>query len=450
MPAVGISGINDGPSLITDQVSPWDIGDFVTLASALLKVEHLFFHLFAGIDGASTALDHLGSRDDPRVLHLWFEVDPFCQSFLRRRASPCHRLVTIKDRQELSSSVFSLVQFSDRFIQAVKSASQLRSVTCIAGSPCVGFSMANPRGRGIDDPESEKMWVLLVWVSRLRVAVPCIHHLMILENVVPRQAQSKRDISSALHMEPILTEARLVSPCRRARYIWSNLDLSDLSFWRISWQDCVDPEWVPASVFMAAESPVGENPIFGTFLRPFPPGRPSEYPASFHRLPLSSYDESGLVVLRGIKEEDSALLRASLQEVRSSSGDPRDSKSSSFRARRDLCEWIHLRGAINFVRPLSAAERFRSLGFPADGVPGHESSIQTQLPFLMASGNTFSVPIFVGLLRPLHHMLQSGSVPPHSRIEFFYDDRASALRALGSSGSSNSRHQRHPPTLVER
>jgi hypothetical protein len=98
-----------------------------------------------------------------------------------------------------------------------------------------------------------------------------------------------------------------------------------------------------------------------------------------------------------------------------------------------------LKGGDRFVRTLSAAERFRCLGFPSSGIPNSLSSFDEQFPYLQASGNTFAVPVFVNLLSGYARSLVSGEIPESSPIAFSYLDQASALQVLGQPASNASR-----------
>ena len=449
MPAVGISGTHDGSSRLSG-ASNFDVTSVASLREAVSGIEYIIFHLFAGIDGASTAFEslHLKSQEC-KVIHLWFEVDVICQNFLRARSSKSHRLVTIADSQGIISSVFALTDGNCSIIpEFASSISSSASILVVAGSPCVGFSKANPSGQGINDPESSKMWVVPVLLHHLRKALPSSHIAFILENVPPKVAASKEFVSQTMQVQPILTHAHDCCPCRRSRLIWTNLPVSMEDLPSVSLSECLSSDWMPAWEL----SHSGETK-FGTFLRPFEPGRPSEYPAKFHRFPLSSYDRSGLVVRKDLNRSNRSDISAKLQAIHEAKGDSRDRNSQAHRLRRELCEWIHLKGGEKLIRPLSASERFSCLGFPTEGIPDHQCSLFQQFPFLQASGNTFAVPIFVGLLRNVVTDIHQGSPIKCEALSFPLSNRAEALKALGSSsdcsGQSNRSRRVEPPTSTE-
>ena len=241
-----------------------------------------------------------------------------------------------------------------------------------------------------------------------------------------RSKESEQKVSLTIGIEPILTKADQVCPCARSRLIWTNIKVGTQMSSPIRWQDCLSPGWQPAQVGFATSI------IFGTFLRPFEPGRPSEYPASFHRLPLSSYDRHGLVQRMDIPTEILSKVNALLESVSNSSGDSRDPASSSFATRRSLCEFIHLDGGDQYIRPLSAAERLRCLGFTSFSAPEFTEPLSISFHHLCATGNTFAVPVFRGLLAVLVSDIKTGGRLQIERLNISVTDRKSALKSLGS------------------
>ena len=169
-------------------------------------------------------------------------------------------------------------------------------------------------------------------IFSLSILLPHLNVGLLLENVVMRSKKSQDHVSRALHVEAILTKAEDLCPCARSRLIWTNVDVEFVDPEKISWRDCVSSGWAPA--FLGVEPSGG----FGTFLRPFTAGEPSEYPASFPRLPLSSYDRRGLVVRTDLEPGILAVISNHLDLVDSASGDSRDPTSTSYLRRKDLCE----------------------------------------------------------------------------------------------------------------
>ena len=147
MQAASISGISGGIER-SNIILNFDINSSQDLVDALSSAHHLFIHLFAGIDGASEAIHQLDPLSDAKVLHLWFESDPFCQTILRSRSDEWHRLVNLTDSNGLSSSVFLLSDDNWAIIRLIAHhGKHLQSIILIAGSPCQGFSKAKKFGK---------------------------------------------------------------------------------------------------------------------------------------------------------------------------------------------------------------------------------------------------------------------------------------------------------------
>jgi hypothetical protein len=106
MPSASISGSTGGDLKPRFSSSKFDINSSQDLMDVLPTARHLFIHLFAGVDGATEALDQLAPDLSAsfQVLHLWFESDPFCQTVLRSRADQWHRLVNLTDSAGVCSS----------------------------------------------------------------------------------------------------------------------------------------------------------------------------------------------------------------------------------------------------------------------------------------------------------------------------------------------------------
>jgi hypothetical protein len=248
-----------------------------------------------------------------------------------------------------------------------------------------------------------------------------------------RSKESQEHVSSALQLTPVLTKAEEKCPCSRPRLIWTNISLESSNTASILWNSCIDEGWVPAFL---SDDPTGS---FGTFLRPFPPGRPPEFPASYARLPLSAYDRYGLVMRSDLSASDLSDVQLRLSKVHDSTGDSKDPSSSSFLSRKELCEFIHLRDGFSKIRPLSASERLRCLGFRSIQAPDHGMDLSAALPWLSVTGNTFAVPVFMDLLALLVSDIQHSRTPSITRLELNLMDRRSALLALGSTVQVNKR-----------
>ena len=96
MPTASISGADGGDLFVQSLPSLFDINSSQDLVDSLSKALHLFIHLFAGIDGATEAIDQLApDLSGSKVLHIWFESDPFCQQILRSRSDIWRRLIIL-------------------------------------------------------------------------------------------------------------------------------------------------------------------------------------------------------------------------------------------------------------------------------------------------------------------------------------------------------------------
>ena len=141
--------------------------------------------LFTGMDGLGYALRALDVHPPPAGgLHIeMFEIDPRCRALLdlRMTSSHCH-LSDETDSALVAGSVFWLVEVECRGTRVLlRRYPNLRRVLVVGDSPCVGFSRANTTSRGIDDPESRKLWIFPVLLNYLFRHTPRV--FFILENV---------------------------------------------------------------------------------------------------------------------------------------------------------------------------------------------------------------------------------------------------------------------------
>ena len=154
-----------------------------------------------------------------------FETDPRCRRLLELRmaSSHCH-LSDETDSALVAGSVFWLVEDECRGTRRLLDRyPNLRRVLVVGGSPCVGFSKANTTSRGIDDPESRKLWIFPVLLNYLFLHVHSV--FFILENV--QMAPTHEDaISSTLGCPPVRLDAASFGPCSRPRLFWTNLPVA--------------------------------------------------------------------------------------------------------------------------------------------------------------------------------------------------------------------------------
>ena len=140
------------------------------------------------------------------------------------------------------------------------------------GSPCQGFSKANPNSKGVRDPRSALSWVFHA------LSATALAHLRgrasvaaVLENIVMKSSAIEENIAKLLGTTPQIANANLWTVCDRDRNFWSSYPAFLLP----------GPGEVPPD-FDAILSPgwrlmwelTGSNrrPRFSCFLRPWPPG----------------------------------------------------------------------------------------------------------------------------------------------------------------------------------
>ena len=136
-----------------------------------------------------------------------------------------------------------------------------------------------------------------------------------------------------------------------------------------------------------------------------------------------------------------------LRCARCDTHDLKEVGGSSTKRRAELCDWIHLGGGIEHLRPLNGRERDLCLGFPpnASALPGEEQELTIHWGRLEASGNSFAVKIVAHLVRPLAEAILAGGRPPLLAGFPSTPDSATALQALGAASTkplqqSNRRH----------
>lgn len=94
----------------------------------------------------------------------------------------------------------------------------------IGASPCNDLSIANPARQGIYEGSGRlffEFFRLLMYAKPLRESSRPFFWLF--ENVVSMRAVDKKTISRFLQCNPVVVDAKDMSPARRARYFWGNL-----------------------------------------------------------------------------------------------------------------------------------------------------------------------------------------------------------------------------------
>ena len=198
------------------------------------------------MDGLGYALRALGIHPPPGggLCIEMFETDPRCRRLLELRmaSSHCH-LSDEADSALVAGSVFWLVEDECRGTRRLLDRyPNLRRVLVVGGSPCVGFSKANTTSRGIDDPESRKLWIFPVLLNYLFLHVQSV--FFILENV--QMAPTHEDaISSTLGCPPVRLDAASFGPCSRPRLFWTNLPVAQPPPLTVQPSSILDPGWRP-------------------------------------------------------------------------------------------------------------------------------------------------------------------------------------------------------------
>ena len=166
---------------------------------------------------------------------------------------------------------------------------------------------------------------------------------------------------------------------------------------------------------------------------------PREFPADYPRLPLSCYNEQGLVyrpdsppdVITQLKSLVVSNMRIDTSDLKKPGG-----KAVALRAK--VSDFIHKQGGISHLRPLSPSERDRALGFPDTASALEDDPDHTALDWgrMDASGSSFAVKVVEHIFSPLaDHILRD--VPLALRPGFpTVATAASALQALGASSTA--------------
>ena len=146
------------------------------------------------MDGLGHALESLGIADFSAhsAVIVYFEVDSRCRCLLQaRRVRPGAYLSDATDSEGLKGSVFALTDDDCSLLRApLDACSTLKLVVIGGGSPCVGFSGANPGGLGINDAASNMLWTIPVLAAQARKTLASICLVVFfLENVVIVEAR---------------------------------------------------------------------------------------------------------------------------------------------------------------------------------------------------------------------------------------------------------------------
>ena len=235
--------------------------------------------------------------------------------------------------------------------------------------------------------------------------------LLFIENVVMTDS-AEQAVSRTMGVQPLRINAGELVATERPRLFWTNIPVNlPARFSRVVFpSDALDPGWKPLWEF---ESNIGfDDQTFCTFLRPFGPGAPPEFPADFMRLPLSQYSRRGLVYnSEASKEELSEVKKWVSEAVDISTVNIKSKGSPAQRARGRLATWIHREGGSRLLRPLRAHERDKALGFPGDASALDSPELELiDWTRLEANGNCFSPVVIAQLLGPVKQYVETGSI----------------------------------------
>ena len=405
----------------------------------------LVLDLFTGMDGLGHALDLLQFRQQlpGQTITLLFECNNRCrQLLLEQRCGDSVLLSPWPDKGGLVGSVLFLVEGG--LLEILDALPLVKHVLVAGGSPCVGFSRAGFQAgsQGVNNEESSKMWVLIESLGLIRDHRPRASVGCLLENVEMKEHQSSA-ITGTLGFPFFKADCALVAPAKRPRLFWQNLQSENLlPAERVDFRQALDPGWEPAISLTKGPPSVGFR--FNTFLRPFQPGKPSEFPEPYPRLPLSQYGAGHLVVKKPRTASEQQKLQFAIPHLKLQGGDCRDPHSALFKSRAALCRWIHLEGGGEVLRPLRGHERDLCLGFPsgasatkADEFDEHGLSWGQ----MEASGNAFSPFVVSHFLKDWVSKLVLRKWPINGSIRISARGREAILDSLGGAGGQVSKHK---------
>jgi hypothetical protein len=387
---------------------------------------HLFVHpakftvvvlsLFAGIGGLEHAMETAHLHAD-HTLIISFETSIACQALLRRTPSRPSTIIvsTAVDHHGKPGSVLALVEQSGQLLMLLlRHYHRAVRWLIVGGSPCQGFSSANPDGRGFFDHRSQLMWVLPVVIGTLARGIQFLDLQstvnFIIEMVHPRQPRQRQLFDALYQTAAVPIDNSSFGGIARPRLWWLSFDIPlPPTSVRRDPGDFLDPPWRPLWELLEGYSFTRR---FGTRLRPCDPGQPAECPLPWRRFPLSMYGINHLVynpeaspsALRDLKHRaQEHILKAPSDDTR-----PPRCVPDAITRRVKMASWIHLEGGSSTCRCLSASEVERGMGFPpgsslppADIIKGKsKEDIEWHRHELL--GNTFAIG-------PVAHILQSAT-----------------------------------------
>ena len=277
------------------------------------------------------------------------------------------------------------------------------------GSPCQGFSSANPRCLGLDDHRSQLIWTIpsatgtiARWVQRDGTDVD-VHKIF--ENVVPKSPKHRQLMCNIFQSAPNLLDNSKFTGMARPRNWHLSFEIECPPTINIDTASFLKPGWRPLWELIHETT---RTHRFGTRLRSCEPGQPREFPAPWRRFPLSMYGLNHLVYRPDAPEEALADLRSRVQRgiIEAPSNDlrPPNLKQESVDRRGEFAEWIELQGGGGVARGLDIEEVERAMGWPSTALP-EDDRLDDKSEAVWKRhdiiGNAFAIPPILHILEHL-------------------------------------------------
>ena len=305
-------------------------------------------------------------------------------------------------------SILHLVEDPGKIHSLLSQFPNLRFVIVSTGSPCQGFSQANPKAKGILDHRSCLAAAIPIIIRQIyefkRSQANHLRVFSICENVVMR-SQDKRIMNRLLGSEPIQINNGDLSCQDRTRMFWLNFQIDQPNPVEADPSSILEPGWAPLWELISSKE---IRKKFITQVRPFPPNLPEECPVSWWRFPLSSYGIRGLVYNRASEKIDEIKERVRQGIELSPSQDLRDRHrgQDAINRRLGLAQWIHREGGYRHLRPLSIQESSRAMGYdPEAFILPEDQPESPEDPFIYSQfnviGNAFALQSLKHILKRL-------------------------------------------------
>ena len=380
--------------------------------------------LFSGGGGTEHALRPFG-LDPSSVVSLCFETDTRCRHTLAQIDSPHLFVSSVADSDGFIGSVLALTENGCELVRTIlETYTSVTDILVTAGSPCQGFSEANPNAKGIGDRRSYLVWVVPVIVKaffrhsktlRRRTRIGYL-----LENVPPKPAfegifNRIFKCSSTAICNGIFTAVE------RRRLFWANFDFPIPQPSEVNVYEYLDKDWRPLWELFHEPKP---STRFRCLLRSFPPNLPVEFRRQWRRYPLSMYSLFHLVYLATASEEDLEDVKFRVRQGIILSADSelrRVGPSNEAILRRGaLATWIHREGGHRLLRHLHVHEMEKMMGFPVgtsrlpDDGPSADIDPTCWGPRDVI-GNAFAIPTIKYIFSHIIPHIMSGEVIPNLR-----------------------------------